>query len=129
MPTTREKLSLLWIFLFLNFIFCDVFTLFYAPSLGELMTGVMGGMVMDQSFLLIFSILMELGLVMVLVSRLAAFNYARWANLAIGAALFVVQAGSVLTPGLTMHYVFFSLVELATLLWILLTAWNWREEA
>lgn len=129
MTGTRDKLSLLWVFLFLNFIFCDVFTLFYAPTLNQLLTGVVDGMAMSQPFLLGFAVLMEIGMVMVLVSRLAPFGVARWSNVAAGALLFVVQAFTVVTPGLTLHYAFFSVVELVTLAWIVWTALRWRIDA
>ena len=42
--------STLWIFVTLNYIFCDVFTLFHSESLKQLMTGEMGGMEINQEF-------------------------------------------------------------------------------
>lgn len=127
MIPTREKLQLLWVFLFLNFIFCDVFTLFYGPTLNQLLTGTIDGVAMTQPALLGFAVLMELGMVMVLVSRLAPFGIARWGNVAIGTLLIAVQVVTVLTPGLTLHYMFFSAVEIAALLWIVTIAWRWRS--
>lgn len=127
MISVSEKLSLFWIFLFLNFIFCDVFTLFYAPMLSQLLIGVADGVEMSQPFLLGFSVLMEIGMVMVLVSRLAPHRINRWANVVIGVLLLVVQASTVISSGLTLHYAFFSAIEIATLAWIVWTAWRWRE--
>ena len=46
--------STLWIFVTVNYIFCDVFTLFHSESLKQLMTGEMGGMEINQLFLLSF---------------------------------------------------------------------------
>jgi hypothetical protein len=127
MIATREKLQLLWVFLFLNFIFCDVFTLFHAPTLNQLITGTVDGMAMTEPMLLGFAVLMELGMVMVLVSRLAPFGIARWGNLIVGTLLIAVQTVTVLTPGLTLHYLFFSIIEIAALLWIVLAARRWSE--
>lgn len=127
MLTARDKLQLIWIFLFLNFIFCDVFTLFHAPTLNQLLTGTIDGMAMSEPFLLVFAILMELGMVMVLVSRLAAPGFARWSNVAVGTLLIAVQAMTVLKPGLTLHYMFFSAVEIGALLWIVAIALTWRR--
>ena len=62
--------STLWIFVTLNYIFCDVFTLFHSESLKQLMTGEMGGMEINQEFLLAFSFLMELPMVMIVLSRI-----------------------------------------------------------
>lgn len=127
MIATREKLQLLWVFLFLNFIFCDVFTLFYGPTLNQLLTGTVDGVEMSQPALLGFAVLMELGLVMVLVSRLAPFDLARWGNIVVGTLLIAVQTITVLTPGLTLHYAFFSAVEIAALLWIVRASWRWSS--
>ena len=98
MLNARDKLQLLWIFLFLNFIFCDVFTLFHAPTLNQLMTGNIDGMAMNEPFLLVFAVLMELGMVMVLVSRLAAPGLARWGNVAVGTLLIAVQGTTPKSP-------------------------------
>jgi hypothetical protein len=127
MIATREKLQLLWVFLFLNFIFCDVFTLFHAPTLNGLLTGTVDGMALTEPVLLGFAVLMELGMAMALVSRLAPAGIARWSNVAVGALLIAVQSATVLMPGPTLHYLFFSAIEIATLIWIVSTASTWRE--
>lgn len=129
MIATREKLQLLWVFLFLNFIFCDVFTLHHAPTLNKLMTGTVDGMALTEPMLLGFAVLMELGMVMALASRLAPSGLARWGNLVAGTLLIAVQTATLLMPGQTLHYLFFSAVEIAALLWIVLIAWRWRETA
>ena len=43
MITIKDKLFTLWIFVTVNYIFCDIFTLFYSENLKQLMTGAMGG--------------------------------------------------------------------------------------
>lgn len=127
MTETREKLQLLWIFLFLNFIFCDVFTLFHAPTLNQLLTGTIDGMAMSEMFLLIFAVVMEVGIVMTLVSRLAPHGFARWSNVVVGTLLIAVQGMTVLKPGLTLHYAFFSAIEIGALAWIVVVALTWRR--
>ena len=124
--TIKEKLSLFWIFLFLNFIFCDVFSLFYPQTMQDIMQGV-GGMAIDQNFLLMFAVIMELGMLMVLGSRFLAYSPNRWANILVGAFLIVVQVGSLFAGAPTLHYWFFSVVEVATLAAIVWTAWGWRQ--
>lgn len=125
---TRQKLSLLWIFLFLNFIFCDVFSLMYPPTIQELAAGnVVNGIEMSQGLLLGFAIVMELGMVMILASRLLApGGLNRWLNIGIGAGLIVVQVGSLMAGDNTAHYLFFSAVEVATLVAIVLIALRWQ---
>ena len=41
--------STLWVFVTVNYIFCDVFTLFHAPDLNQFLTGHAGGMELTQS--------------------------------------------------------------------------------
>ncbi len=125
MPT-NAKLSLLWIFLFLNYIFCDVFSLMYPPMIQELAVGnTVDGIEMSQTFLLIFAVIMELGMVMTVLSRLLPYTPNRIANIVIGLVLLVVQVGSLFAGENTLHYWFFSAVEIATLIWIVLTSLRW----
>jgi len=55
----KVLLSTLWIFVTVNYIFCDVFTLFHAPDLNQFLKGQVGGIELTQSFLLTFAIIME----------------------------------------------------------------------
>jgi hypothetical protein len=126
----KQKLSLLWIFLFLNFIFCDVFSLMYPPMIQQMAAGTsIDGIEMTQGFLLAFAVVMELGMVMVVASRLLPHGPNRLANIVIGLGLLVVQVGSLFSGGNTLHYIFFSVVEVATLLWIVWIALRWRAAA
>lgn len=80
---------------------------------------------MTREFLLIFSIIMELAMVMILLSRFLPRGLNRSANMLVGTILIIVQAGS-LTPGDSApHYLFVSGVEIATLLFIIWTAIKW----
>ncbi|MBI1416626.1 MAG: hypothetical protein GC146_05315 [Limimaricola sp.] len=124
--TRASILSLLWVFLSLNFLWCDVFTLMHAPDLKEILTGEVGGVALSQTFLLAFAVVMELALAMILVSRLAPHAPARVANILVALLLTVIQGGSLLVGGVSLHYVFFSVVEIATALSIIWLAVTWR---
>ena len=119
--------STLWIFVTVNYIFCDVFTLFHSESLKQLMTGEMGGMEINQSFLLSFSILMEMPMVMIVLSRILSYKSNRLANIIVALIMTIVHAGTLFTADNTMHYIFFSIVEVGTTSFILYSAWNWTE--
>jgi hypothetical protein len=119
--------STLWIFVTMNYIFCDVFTLFHSESLKQLMTGEMGGMEINQSFLLSFSILMEMPMVMIVLSRILSFKSNRLANIIVALIMTIVQAATLITADNTMHYIFFSIIEVGTTSFILYSAWNWTE--
>ena len=119
--------STLWIFVTVNYIFCDVFTLFHSESLKQLMTGEMGGMKINQSFLLSFSILMEMPMVMIVLSRILSYKSNRLANIIVALIMTIVQTATLFTDDNTLHYIFFSIVEVGTTSFILYSAWNWTE--
>ena len=111
----------------MNYIFCDVFTLFHSESLKQLMTGEMGGMEINQSFLLSFSILMEMPMVMIVLSRILPYKSNRLANIIVALIMTLVQAATLFTDDNTLHYIFFSIIEVSTTSFILYSAWNWVE--
>ena len=117
----------LWIFVTVNYIFCDIFTLFHSESLKQLMTGEMGGMKINQSFLLSFSILMEMPMVMIVLSRILPYKSNRLANIIVALIMTLVQAATLFTDDNILHYIFFSIIEVGTTSFILYSAWNWVE--
>ena len=119
--------STLWIFVTVNYIFCDVFTLFHSESLKQLMTGEMDGMKINQSFLLSFSILMEMPMVMIVLSRILSYKSNRLANIIVALIMTLVQAATLFTDDNTLHYIFFSIIEVGTTSFILYSAWHWVE--
>ena len=119
--------STLWVFVTVNYIFCDVFTLFHAPDLNQFLTGHAGGMELTQSFLLTFAIIMEFAMVMIVLSRVLKYSLNRWFNIIGGIAFTLIQAGTLLSGEFTMHYLFFSIVEISTTKYIGWAAWNWRN--
>ena len=123
----KVLLSTLWIFATVNYIFCDVFTLFYAPDLNQFLTGKVGGIELSQSFLLTFAIIMEFAMVMIVLSRVLKYSLNRWFNIFGGILFTLIQAGTLLDGDFTMHYLFFSIVEILATLYIIWAAWNWRN--
>ena len=121
-------LSTLWLFATVNYMFCDIFTLFHSESLKQLMTGEMGGMIISQTFLLGFAILMEIVMVMIVLSRFLPYKANRSLNIIIGLLMTFVQGSTLFTADNTLHYIFFSIVEISTTIFIVYYAWNWKEK-
>jgi hypothetical protein len=126
MMDQKTTLSTLWIFLTLNFIFCDVFTLMHADDLQQLLTGKVGGMEITESFLLTFAILMEIPMAMILISRITKYKTNRILNIIAGILLTMIQGWSLFVGKPTLHYIFFSLVEISTTFYIVGYALAWR---
>tara|TARA_B100001971_G_scaffold147434_1_gene136454 strand:+ start:153 stop:539 length:387 start_codon:yes stop_codon:yes gene_type:complete len=127
MTTTKDKLFTLWIFVTVNYIFCDIFTLFYSENLKQLISGAMGGMDITETFLFAFSVIMELPMLMIVLSRLLPYKFNRLANIAVGIFMTLVQTATLFGDNM-LHYVFFSIIEIATTIIIVWIAIRWKNE-
>jgi threonine/homoserine/homoserine lactone efflux protein len=71
---------------------------------------------------------MEIPIAMVLLSRVLKYKVNRWANIAAGAVMAIVQISSLfLGTAPTPSYIFFSVIEIAGLLFIVWSAWKWTN--
>src|SRR5512136_846691 len=85
----KVVLSTLWIFAMLNYVYADVYTLFFNPVLRpeawkQFLAGDAGGVPLTEGFVLITAVLMETAIAMVLLSRVLSYGPNRWANIASG---------------------------------------------
>lgn len=123
----RQLLSLLWIYLTVNYIYCDVFTLHLAAYLEAFLGGDVGGMKITEEFLLAFSIVMQIPMIMIVLSRLLTFKANKYLNIGAGIITTSIQAYTV-TMGGTLHYMFFSFFEVCTGLLIIYLALTWTQK-
>jgi hypothetical protein len=119
-------LSTLWIFATVNYIFCDVVTLMNPEDLKQILTGTVGNVPMNQGFLLGAAIMMEIPFAMILLSRLLKYKSNRWANIIAGSIMTLIQISSLFVgSALSLHYIFYSVIEIACTLFIVWYAWKW----
>jgi MFS family permease len=97
-----------------------------AHLLKQFLTGTVEGMQMTQGFLLGASILMEIPIAMVLLSRILNYNANRWANMIAGIIMTVVQIAT-LFGSTTIYYIFFSVIEISCTFCIFLIALKWQN--
>lgn len=121
----KMMLSTLWIFVTLNYLYCDVLGLTDHEQLKQYLTGTVNGLDMTQGFLLGAAILMEIPIAMVLLARVLRYRANRWANVVAGALMTAVQVVTLFVGSATVYYVFFSVVEIATTAFIAWYAWTW----
>lgn len=128
--TPRRLVSALWLFAILCYLYCDVLGFYHAPHLAELLDGRAGSIEVTQGFLLGSAALMTIPIGMTLVSRIAPRPVARWATVAAGGVMTVVQAASLLVgSGVTLHYAYFSVLEVATTAFLAgYAALRWRDD-
>ena len=121
-------LSTLWIFALLNYLYCDVLTLMDSEVLKEILSGTVGGMKMDENFLLGAAILMEIPIVMVLLSRLLKYRANRIANIISGSIMTLVQIATLVMSPPAKYYLFNSIIEIATTICVVWLAVKWKNE-
>jgi hypothetical protein len=124
---TRVLLSTLWIFVILNYLYCDLIGLMDANFLKGYLSGNINGMQITQGFLLGASILMEISIAMVLLSRILKYRANRFANIIAGTITTLVQTATLFIGPGTMYYLFFSILEIATTASIICIAWQWTK--
>lgn len=120
----KTLLSTLWIFATLNYIYADVFNLYFEKGVQEEALTFTGG---SEVAVLLFAVLMETAIAMVLISRILPYKINRWANIVVG----IFHTGFVtwsLFPKATMFYTFFAAIEIAATLFIIWYAWKWKKE-
>jgi len=123
----KLTLSTLWIFVTLNYLYCDVMGLMDPVLLKQFLTGTVGNIHFDENFLLGAAILMEIPIAMVLLSRVLKYNANRWANIIAG---FIKTAVMIITMFIgkpTHYYLFFGIIEIATTSFIVWYAWKWTK--
>jgi len=127
MKERKLILSTLWIFVTVNYIFCDVVTLMNPEDMKQILSGTVGTIQMNQQFLLGAAIMMEIPFAMILLSRILKYRANKLLNIIAGSVMTIVQVGSFFAGGSqpTLHYIFYSIIEISGTLFIVWYAWKW----
>ena len=128
MHNTKERLSLLWIFALLNYLYADVIALFaFVGSLSKAPQ-------LPQWALLGSAVLMEIPIAMILACRLLPFRANRLANIIAGGVMTLTNVFLTFVLPLTNGdfrepifpaYVFFGIIETVCTSVIVWQAWTW----
>jgi hypothetical protein len=127
MHDTKERLSLLWIFALLNYLYADVVALFAIAGSREPFEPLPPWALMGSA------ILMEIPIAMILACRLLSFRANRLANIIAGVILTVVNGFLTFVaplvgmgrPPAFPEYLFFATIETAATSVIVWQAWTW----
>ncbi len=123
----KKLLPFLWIFLTVNYIYCDVFILHDARYLEAFLSGDVGGMKITENFLLAFSAVMQVAMIMIVLSRFLANTFNKYINIIAGIITTTVQSFTVAMGGSTIYFKFFSFFEICTGLLIIYFAMTWKN--
>jgi hypothetical protein len=129
MHDTKERLSLLWIFALLNYLYADVVALFAivgSPNLSDAPH-------LPPWALMGSAVLMEIPIAMIVACRLLQFRANRLANIIAGAILTLVNGFLTFVPPLAgwgrppafPEYLFFATIETVCTSVIIWQAWTW----
>ena len=129
MHDTKERLSLLWIFALLNYLYADVVALFAivgSPNLADAPH-------LPPWALLGSAVLMEIPIAMIVACRLLPFRANRLANIIAGTILTLVNGFLTFVPPLAgwgrppafPEYLFFATIETVATSVIIWQAWTW----
>jgi len=123
----KITLSTLWIFVTLNYLYCDVLGLMDSGLLKQYLTGNVNGLEISETFLLAGAVLMEIPIAMVLLSRILKYRANRWANIIAGSIKTVVMILSMFAGTPTLYYLFFGIIEIVCTSFIIWYAWKWKN--
>ena len=127
MNNKKTILSTLWIFVIANYIYCDILSNMDPEILKVIIhEGQFPGLPpITQKFLLIAGILMEIPIAMILLSRVLEYKANRIANIIAGSIMTIVQIGSLFIGTTSLHYIFFSVIEISCTAFIVLYSIRW----
>lgn len=124
----KTLLSTLWVFVTINYLYCDLIGLMDASLLKQYLTGNVEGMKINENFLLAAGVLMEIPISMILFARILKDKTNASANIL---AAFIKTSVMILTLFLgkpTIYYLFFATIEISTTVFILAYAIGWLKE-
>ena len=131
MEDIRVRLSVLWLFATLNYIYADVF--FCIDVLGS-KKGSIGVIHFSPAGWLGIAILMEIPMAMILLSRILKPRANRWANIVAG----IIETAAVLLAQFifpifnitetSSYYLFFGALEVVCTSLVVWYAWRWPRE-
>lgn len=127
MAQQKSLLSTLWIFVTLNYLYCDLMGLMDSHLLKQYLTGHVEGMTIDEDFLFYAAILMELPISMVLLSRVLIKKTNCWLNIIAGTIKTLVMVVTLFIGSVTNYYLFFASIEIATTIYIIWYAFQWLK--
>jgi len=121
-------LSMLWVFLSLNYILCDLLTNMEMSVLRGLFDGIITGIPITEGFLLLTEISLEIPFLMVVLSAVLPYKVNRIIN--IGAAILMIMyqlASFFMGSDITLHYIFFSVMAILGNIVILVLTLRWKR--
>ena len=126
---SKNLLTVLWIYLSLNYIYCDHLGIMEPEAFKGLLAGHIGTMAVSQEFLLAAALLLQIPFGMVVLSLMLQGKARRMAHIVAATIMLLVQLGTMgmgTAPGTV--YLFYSVLEIICCLIIIGLAWKQAEK-
>ena len=123
----KDVLSTIWVFVTINYLYCDLIGLMDASLLKQYLTGQVEGMTISRESLLYAGILMEIPISMILLSKILSDKANAWANISASLVKTVVMVATLFMGTPTIYYLFFAVIEILTTIFVFVYALKWLK--
>jgi hypothetical protein len=122
-------LSALWIAVMFIYVYADIKTLFQPEIPEQIISGIVAGMTINQSFLFAAAILMSIPVIMILLSLILKPGINRWLNIIVSFLHIVLIIVTRFVPGkVWYYYIYYQSIEAIIHLLIIWYAWKWPSQ-
>lgn len=123
------KLAGLWVAAMFCYLYADVLAFFVPGHLAEILVGEIGGMAIDDFFLLASAGIMIPPIVMIFLSLVLKVKTNRWLNIIVGIVYTLIGIGMVVMAvmPLSVGYLVYGIVESILTALIIWYAWTWPK--
>jgi hypothetical protein len=121
---TKTLLSTLWVVVMINMLKADILSLNIPGAVEEVVKTAANAGASIPQLMLAGAVMGQLGIAMIILSRLLKYSLNRWVNLVVSIiTIAYIWGGMSSYP----HYIFIATVETLCLLLIIGFAWTWRN--
>ncbi len=119
-------LSALWVAVMFIYVYADIKTLFQPEIPEQIISGIVGGMTINQSFLFAAAILMSIPPIMILLSLILKPSINRWLNIIVSFLHILLIIITRFVPGkIWYYYIYYQSIEAIFHSLIIWYAWRW----
>jgi hypothetical protein len=119
-------LAALWIAVMFIYVYADIKTLFQPEIPEQIISGIVGGMAITQSFLFAAAILMSVPAIMIFLSLVLRPGINRWINIIVSSLHIILIIITRFVPGkIWYYYIYYQSIEAIFHFLIIWYAWKW----
>lgn len=119
-------LSALWVAVMFIYVYADIKTLFQPEIPEQIISGIVGGMTINQSFLFAAAILMSIPTIMIILSLTLKPSINRWVNIIVSFLHIILIIITRFVPSkIWYYYIYYQSIEAIIHFLIIWYAWRW----